>query len=118
MTSVRPVLITLVLFSVLHSQPALANCDGQSQAEMNQCAAERVEEATSAMKVAFNELHATLEDEDKLELFKSQVTWIQYMRSWCNAFTSSSKGGSIRPLEISMCQESLTRSREKELKSF
>ena len=118
MSTIRPVLAALVLLSAVYSQSALANSDGQSQMEMNQCAAERLEEATGTMKVAFNELHAALEDEDKKELFKSQVAWIQYKRSWCNASTASSKGGSIRPLEISMCQETLTRSREKDLRSF
>lgn len=118
MPPVRLVLTVVVLFIALHAQSALASCDGQSQMEMNQCAAERAEAATSAMNIAFNELYSGLEDEERFELFRSQVAWIQYMRSWCNAYTSSSKGGSIRPLEIAMCQETLTRSREKELSSF
>ena len=108
----------LLLLSALPVQSALANCPGETQIEMNQCAAQKAERATQTMKIAYNKAFADLEPEDRTELFKSQVAWIQYMRAWCVVTTSSSRGGSIRPLEIAMCEEALTKAREKGLKSF
>ena len=56
-----------------------------------------------------------LETEDKVDLAKSQDAWKDYIQYWCDADTASSKGGSIRPLEIAYCQEALTSARAKEL---
>lgn len=109
---------SLFLLSALPFQAALAKCPGESQAEMNQCAGEAAERATQTMKATYNKVYAELEPEDRADLFKSQVAWIQYMRSWCLVSTVSSKGGSIRPLEVAMCHETLTKAREKDLKSI
>lgn len=109
---------SLLLLSGLPVQSALAKCPGENQSEMNQCAAQAADRATLAMKAAYNKAYAQLEPEDKADLFNSQVAWIQYMRAWCLVSTSSSKGGSIRPLEVAMCHETLTKAREKDLKSF
>lgn len=108
----------LLLLSAIPVQAALAKCPGETQSEMNECAAQEAERATHSMKAAYNRVSAGLDPEDRAELFKSQVAWIQYMRAWCLVSTSTSKGGSIRPLEVAVCNETLTKVREKELKSF
>lgn len=111
-------LASLLLLFALPVHSALAKCPGETQTEMNQCAGEAADRATQAMKATYSKVHAQLEPEDRADLFKSQVAWIQYMRAWCLTSTVSSKGGSIRPLEVAMCHESMTKTRDEELKSI
>ncbi len=85
---------------------------------MSQCASEIAQRATQTMKATYNKVYAEMKREERADLFKSQVAWIQHMLSWCLISTVPSKGGSIRPLEVAMCHEAQTKAREKDLKSI
>ena len=94
-----------------------ADCPGMATVEINECAAIELEKAQNSMKSNYNTLHKSLAAEGRQLLHKSQVAWILYSQDWCMVATSDSKGGTIRNSEITYCLESLTKEREKQLKS-
>ena len=110
------ILVAAVLMAL--SGTAFARCPGDTQVEMNQCAADALAKEKAEMYRIYNQAYAKLDSTNQAILKRSQVSWIRYMRSWCTVETYQSEHGSIRPMEIGMCQEGLTKSRAKQLMDF
>ena len=103
--------------------------NAQTQADMNQCAAEDYRKADAAMNAQWAETRAVLIEWDKTtgaakdegaakRLLASQRAWLAYRDAACDVEGYSVQGGSMQPLTISSCLADLTTRRTEELKSL
>ncbi|EKF60247.1 hypothetical protein QWE_09131 [Agrobacterium albertimagni AOL15] len=103
--------------------------NAQTQADMNQCAAEDYRKADAAMNAQWAETRAAMLAWDKAtppsdgngaakRLLASQRAWLAYRDAACDVEGYSVEGGSMQPLVISSCLAELTRRRTEELKSL
>lgn len=103
--------------------------NAQTQADMNQCAAEDYRKADAAMNAQWAETRAAMLAFDKVSspsedngaakrLLLSQRAWLAYRDAACDVEGYSVQGGSMQPLTISSCLADLTTRRTEELKSL
>lgn len=103
--------------------------NAQTQADMNQCAAEEYRQADAAMNAQWAETRAALLEWDEASppsddngaakrLLVSQRAWLAYRDAACDVEGYSVQGGSMQPLTISSCLAELTTRRTEELKSL
>ncbi|KQW29168.1 urease-associated protein [Rhizobium sp. Root274] len=103
--------------------------NAQTQADMNQCAAEDYRKADAAMNAQWAETRAAMLAWDKAtppsdangaakRLLASQRAWLAYRDAACDVEGYSAEGGSMQPLMISSCLAELTKRRTEELKSL
>jgi uncharacterized protein YecT (DUF1311 family) len=103
--------------------------NAQTQADMNQCAAEDYRKADAAMNAQWAETRAAMLAWDKASppsgdngaakrLLASQRAWLAYRDAACDVEGYSAEGGSMQPLMISSCLAELTKRRTEELKSL
>ncbi|THV15466.1 lysozyme inhibitor LprI family protein [Rhizobium rhizophilum] len=103
--------------------------NAQTQADMNQCAAEDYRKADAAMNAQWAETRAAMLAFDKMSppsddngaakrLLVSQRAWLAYRDAACDVEGYSVQGGSMQPLTISSCLADLTTRRTEELKSL
>lgn len=103
--------------------------NAQTQADMNQCAADDYRKADAAMNAQWAETRAAMLAWDKVSpasddngaakrLLTSQRAWLAYRDATCDVEGYTVEGGSMQPLIISSCLAELTRSRTEELKSL
>jgi uncharacterized protein YecT (DUF1311 family) len=103
--------------------------NAQTQADMNQCAAEDYRTADAAMNAQWAETRAAMIAWDKASppsddtgaakrLLASQRAWLAFRDTACDLEGYSVEGGSMQPLIISSCLAELTKRRTEELKSL
>jgi uncharacterized protein YecT (DUF1311 family) len=103
--------------------------NAQTQADMNQCAAEDYRKADAAMNAQWAETRAAMLAWDKAtppsgdngaakRLLASQRSWLAYRDAACDVEGYSAEGGSMQPLLISSCLAELTKRRTEELRSL
>lgn len=103
--------------------------NAQTQADMNQCAAEDYRKADADMNAQWAETRAAMLAWDKAtppsgengaakRLLVSQRAWLAYRDAACDVEGYSAEGGSMQPLMISSCLAELTKRRTEELKSL
>ncbi|MBC2774076.1 DUF1311 domain-containing protein [Rhizobium sp. AQ_MP] len=103
--------------------------NAQTQADMNQCAADDFRQADAAMNAQWAETRAAMLAWDKASppsddngaakrLLASQRAWLAYRDAACDVEGYSAEGGSMQPLMISSCLAELTKRRTEELKSL
>ncbi len=88
-----------------------------TQANMNQRAAERAATADKAMNVAYTELLSLLDAEGKEKLKTAQRAWLTFRDAECGFAGDFARGGSMSPQLHSWESESLTNDRTEQLKS-
>jgi uncharacterized protein YecT (DUF1311 family) len=88
----------------------------QTQAEMNQTAAQRYFKADAELNKVYKTLMSKLDEKGKSLLIKAENEWIKYRDSHCKFEASFYEGGSMQPMIYSSCLESETINRIKELK--
>jgi len=94
-------------------------CGGQTQADMNACAAATFGDADDALNAAYRRITARLAGKPAgRSLVEAQRAWIRFRGAECDLATSTSEGGSIRPMLILSCMENLTRKRTAELEGY
>ena len=113
-----PAMIAAVLMTV----PALADetigCkNAVTQFDMNQCADKGYQAADQALNDVYRKV-VTAQEGDAAKLKAAQRAWIAFRDSECAFETADSEGGSIQPMEFSMCLTKLTAARTKELNSY
>jgi uncharacterized protein YecT (DUF1311 family) len=106
------------------------NCSNvETQADMNQCAADDYRKADAAMNAQWAETRAAMLAWDKAtppsgdagaakRLLASQRAWLAYRDAACDVEGYSVEGGSMQPLIVSSCLAVLTTRRTEELKSL
>ena len=103
--------------------------NAQTQADMNQCAADDYRKADAAMNAQWAETRAAMLAWDKAtppsqdngaakRLLASQRAWLAYRDAACDVEGYSVEGGSMQPLIVSSCLAELTTRRTEELKSL
>lgn len=123
-----------VAFVVCGASPALTQGDGidcenaMTQGEMNLCAARDYEAAEKELNTAWKDARAAAKktDDDLPEdlrgaekaLLAAQRGWIAYHDGSCDLSAFEARGGTMEPMVVSGCLETMTRARTKELRDF
>jgi uncharacterized protein YecT (DUF1311 family) len=112
--------LAAVLFLVAVPVFADEACDrkDQSQMGMNACAEADAAAADTELNAAYKQLAAKAEGKEKDALRDAQRAWIVFRDKECDFETIGEEGGSIRPMEISICIAERTKERSTELKHF
>ena len=110
-------------FVLLLAAPAFAADDGPcaketSQMGLNQCFGKVADAADAKLNRLYKELIGKAEGKEKDSLRDAQRAWIAYRDKECDYETIAEEGGSIRPMEISICVADKTNARVKEFESF
>ena len=87
----------------------------QTQFEMNLEASENYKKADAELNKVYKQLVNILDADTKNLLKKAQLDWIKYRDSHCAFEGNVYEGGSAQPMAISMCLETVTRTRTHEL---
>ena len=95
------------------------DCDrnDDSQSMMNICAAADYQAADAKLNEAYQELVRRNDQASNKLLQTAQRAWIAFRDAECAYTTADSEGGSIHPMEVSMCLTDLTTARTKQLTS-
>ena len=88
---------------------ALAACPGNTQMEMNQCAANEYRSADKELNSFYSKL------EKSKELVSAERAWIAYRDAECAYQVKAVEGGSMAPLVQASCLADLTKQRLKQL---
>lgn len=94
-------------------QPDCKNA--MTQMDMNACAAKDFAAADAALNKTYKTLTSKLDANELAALRTAQRAWIAWRDAECNFETIDAEGGSIRPMEFSMCQTELTNDRIRQL---
>lgn len=102
--------------------------NAMAQADMNFCADKDYQEADKELNAVWKQAKATAKDLDaefsedmqgaQAALLAGQRGWIAYRDGQCELAGWEAHGGSMEPMLVSGCLETLTRARTKELKDF
>jgi uncharacterized protein YecT (DUF1311 family) len=112
----------IAVCTILSAAPsALAGeCADQSQSGLNACALADYDKADAALNRSYREIVSRLKDDPatvKL-LATAEKAWIGYRDAECAFAGSSNLGGTIYPMEVSMCLEAMTKKRTAELGAY
>lgn len=109
----------LFAFGVMDSLQAQSKenpCEGETQLEMNLCAAENYKKADAELNKTWKLLIANLLDEEVEELREVQRLWLRFRDAHCDYEAARYEGGSIQPLIRYTCLQTLTETRTEQLK--
>lgn len=108
--------------------PKLDCNNAETQAEMNQCAADDLATADKALNAQWKLTRNAMVEKDANQdatdkgaekaLLKAQRAWLDYRDGQCEAEGFSVRGGSMEPMVVASCKARLTELRTKELKSL
>jgi uncharacterized protein YecT (DUF1311 family) len=93
--------------SIFSFSAARAACPGDTQMEMNACAASDYSRADEELNAVWRKLPKSK------ELLAAQRAWIAYRDAECSFRRAQFEGGSIAPLIYATCLSELTRQRTK-----
>jgi len=109
-------LFVAVVLATIGLDSYAAGCDqAQTQAEMNQCAAEALNQADSDLNATYLAYREKLNTQQKNQLRDVQLAWIKYRDLACKFDSVSSTGGSLHSMALQSCLAEKTRSRTLEL---
>lgn len=111
--------------AVVLAMPAFAfaqdECaDAEDQATMNQCADASFKESDKKLNELYKQIEARLNDDadGKKLLIEAQRDWVEFRDAECKFRTAGSARGSVVPMLISMCMDSLTQTRVKDFEDY
>ena len=88
------------------------------QSEINACVARSYKREDDALNAIYKRLMAKLSADDKPKLVKAERDWINRRDKTCEKQTEGSVGGSIHPMDVSLCLEDVTKARTGLLQDF
>jgi uncharacterized protein YecT (DUF1311 family) len=88
-----------------------------TQMDMNICADKDFQKADAILNKDYKDATKDLDARTLDLLRKAQRAWIAFRDTECTYETAGSEGGSIQPMEYSLCLTRLTQMRSKELKT-
>ena len=89
----------------------------QSQAEMNICWGNQYKAADVVLNQVYRQLLLMLDEEQKGQLKKAQLAWLEYRDTNCEFVADEYKGGTIRATILATCLLDMTSKRTTELRS-
>ena len=115
-----PILAAASLLAIGLGRAEAKDCPEQTQIGLDQCADQAFQRADRALNEAYREILRRLGDEThaKQLVVAAQKAWIAFRDAECAFPVSSSGGGSIYPMEYSLCLEDQTKKRTKELQAY
>ncbi len=106
------ILLNLSFPAVAQDIKADPCADPMTQTDMNMCAFESFERADTQMVEVFERAREHFSDKEMKERFvQSHEVWRQYRDNHCEFSADQYKGGTIRPLILAACMETLTQER-------
>ena len=103
---------TLLLLPALQLQAQTLDCDNaMTQMEINQCAAQALEQADQELNRVYTQYRAGLQAKDWQALKQVQLAWIKFRDLDCKQVASIYEGGSMQPMVRSNCLAERTRER-------
>ncbi|QEW22459.1 hypothetical protein LA6_004683 [Marinibacterium anthonyi] len=112
-----PSLASLVLLAL--PVTAQAACPGDTQIELNECAAADYKTADAELNTAWKPAKAFFDQIGHGDaLLAAQRQWIAFRDAACQAEILPYDGGSIQPLIYSTCMTRITRQRTEDLKQL
>jgi uncharacterized protein YecT (DUF1311 family) len=114
------ILPAAILFSVTSAPAFGMDCADQTQLGLDKCANASFQRADHALNNAYREVVRRLGgDEYKKRLLAvAETAWIAVRDAECKFAVSSTEGGSIYPMEYSLCLEGETQKRTKDLQAY
>ncbi|NEQ49957.1 MAG: DUF1311 domain-containing protein [Leptolyngbya sp. SIO3F4] len=104
--------ITILMAEKASSEPVLAPypgivpsaCPEQTQAQLNLCAYEWEQATDQHREEVYNNLLATLNPEQTIDLEQVELSWRIFESNYCRLLSDSYRGGTIQPLILSTCR--------------
>ncbi len=108
--------LAVMALALLGPGAAWAACPGQTQLELNECAAAEYKRADAALNAAWGPATAFMDGIGQgAVLLDAQRKWIAFRDAACAAETAPYEGGSILPLIHWTCMSRLTSQRTEDL---
>lgn len=109
-----------ICFSIATAPAAAMDCADQTQLGLDKCADAAFQRADHALNAAYRDVLRRLgDDKPKKDLIAaSQRAWVAFRDAECKFAVSSTEGGSIYPMEYSLCLEGETQKRTKDLQAY
>ena len=107
--SVCLLLVIVVVMPLSLMERAQAACPGDTQMEMNDCAAHDFDKADKRLNQAYKRLEKTP------ELIAAEKAWIAFRDAECKYQAQAVEGGSMQPMVYANCLQSLTENRIKQI---
>ena len=111
----------IMLLTTLCSAPAGASpCADQTQRGLDACAGAQRDKADAALSGVYKEIVSRLADDAARtkRLIEAEKAWTAFRDAECAFANSDTEGGSIHSMELTLCQEKLTKARTEELRSY
>jgi uncharacterized protein YecT (DUF1311 family) len=114
------ILAATIGFSILSEGASAADCADQTQHGLDMCAKAEFDRADRALNDAYREIMRRLGDDShaKTLLVAAQKAWIGFRDAECAFAVSSTEGGTIYPMEFTLCEQDLTEKRTAALKTY
>lgn len=94
------------------------NCArAQVQMELDYCAGKDFEAADKKLNALYRKLMAGYDAKNQALLMAAEKNWLAYRDSECELETAESEGGTIHPMESSICLTEKTKARIRELQA-
>ena len=113
---IRSLILALPLVAFAASAADIDCNKAITQTDMNMCADKDYQAADKKLNDIYRKVMAAEEGKDELKA--AQRAWIVFRDAECTFETAGSEGGSIHPMEYSMCLTKLTKARTKELGAY
>ena len=119
----RPgLLFALLLVAMLAPGAARAGCedDAATQAALNDCAGQSFAKSDAALNGLYREIMQRLGKQapEARKLVAAQRAWIAFRDAECDFAASGVEGGSIYPMTVVNCRDTLTQKRIDDLKFY
>ncbi|WP_410174141.1 lysozyme inhibitor LprI family protein [Pantoea vagans] len=109
--------LSLIISPIM--QAVAADCgEAQTQPAMNQCFSAHYKEADKTLNSTYQKVLKLTSGEQRNLLQSSQKKWISYRDADCKFQTYKSSDGSVSPMNITICLQTKTEQRTKELESM
>lgn len=112
-----PTRLAALLVALFVLLPATVMAQGQTQADLNQTAAEQLAMAEKKLAATYADLVAKISPTGKASLDAAQTAWTAYRDKECAFETLGTATGSIHPMVEAECRTRLTRAHDVELKA-
>jgi uncharacterized protein YecT (DUF1311 family) len=100
-------------FSVMAQDRMVDPCENAiTQTEMNVCAFASLEQVEQEMQSVYERALKHFSEKEMKDAFvQSHETWLEYREDHCEFSADQYEGGTIRPLVLAACMETLTQQR-------
>lgn len=113
-----PAYVALLTILAAGSASALDCKNATTQADLNQCAGQRLGAADRRLNRVYQAYADRLSAPSRAGLKRAQRAWIAFRDAECGFRAGAVEGGSIQPMVAAQCRTGLTEARAKALESL